>query len=429
MKEIFKIDDSFTNKVTYYHLLFFVISLPFDRFYSELLLISLLIHTLIHFRKEKLRLPGKPGLLLIAPFIVALLASTYALNKSNAFSDLGKELAILLFPLLLPMSGLDLGKYRSRILKAFAITCTVTIAWLYVYNLLIIHYNHFPITYIGSSFFTNHAFSRSIELHATYFSMYVALSVTTVVYLFIHAKTFSARLPWMIALCILLAGLLQLSSRAVFIAMLVILNLAIPLLMLKPRYRLKFYLISGSLTLITIASLLTIDNFKERYITDLKEDLSQLSDNSDLLEPRMMRWKAAMKPIGKSPLIGYGTGNETRVLKEEYYDNRLYVSFLNEFNAHNQYIGLLVRSGIIGLAVYLYLMCFGFANAWLAKDPFFFSFMVIIAVVSFSENILDVNKGIFFYSFFFSFFIFSLKRPVVFPGLQKKDKNIQSASL
>ena len=38
------------------------------------------------------------------------------------------------------------------------------------------------------------------------------------------------------------------------------------------------------------------------------------------------------------------------------------------------------------------------------------SFMVLVTVVSFSEDLLDVNKGIFFYAFFFSFFILSKKK-------------------
>jgi len=424
MKEILKIDDSLVNKITYYHLLFFVISLPFDRFYSELLLISFLIHTTIHFRKEKLRSIGKPTLLLISPFILALLCTTYAADKKEAFDTIGKQMALLLFPLFLPLSGLDLHKYKFRILKALAITCTFTVAGLYIYNLLIIHYNHFPLSYIASNFFTNHGFSRVIELHATYFSMYIAISVTTVLHQVIHGKNRSGRLPWIIVLGILLIGLLQLSSRAVFIAELIILNLVIPFLMLKPGHRLKFYLISGALTLITLTAIFTIDNFKERYVTDLKGELSQLSTDADLLEPRMVRWRVVLKMVQASPIIGYGTGSEIGVLKDGYYDNRLYASYLNELNSHNQYLSFLMLAGIIGLALYLYLMYFGLANAWHTRDPFFFSFMIVIIIVSFSENILDVNKGIFFYSFFFSLFIFSINPPLALPGRPRKKNSL-----
>jgi hypothetical protein len=36
--------------------------------------------------------------------------------------------------------------------------------------------------------------------------------------------------------------------------------------------------------------------------------------------------------------------------------------------------------------------------------------MIIIAVVSFSENILDANKGIFFFAFFYALFFLGGKK-------------------
>jgi len=55
MKEIFFIQDTVENKVSYYHLAFFLVALPFDYFYSELILISFGLHTLIHVKKEEFR--------------------------------------------------------------------------------------------------------------------------------------------------------------------------------------------------------------------------------------------------------------------------------------------------------------------------------------------------------------------------------------
>jgi O-antigen ligase len=57
--------------------------------------------------------------------------------------------------------------------------------------------------------------------------------------------------------------------------------------------------------------------------------------------------------------------------------------------------------------VYLTILFFGFRMAISKNDLLLFSFMVIITAVSFSENYLDVDKGVFFYSVFFSLFIFS----------------------
>jgi hypothetical protein len=65
----------------------------------------------------------------------------------------------------------------------------------------------------------------------------------------------------------------------------------------------------------------------------------------------------------------------------------------------------LVKAGIIGLLIYLYVLYFSFSKAVKWKDFIFLSFLILISVVSISENILDVNKGIFFYSFFLSLFL------------------------
>ena len=55
MKKLFIINDTLTNKISYYHLALFLIFLPFDRFYRELVLISLTVHTLIHVGKINFR--------------------------------------------------------------------------------------------------------------------------------------------------------------------------------------------------------------------------------------------------------------------------------------------------------------------------------------------------------------------------------------
>jgi O-antigen ligase len=119
----------------------------------------------------------------------------------------------------------------------------------------------------------------------------------------------------------------------------------------------------------------------------------------------MKRWNLELQLIKKSPLIGYGGGSEKDVLKEKYFEQKFYRSYLFQLNAHNQYFSFLINSGIIGLFVYLYFLFFGFSGAIKKRDFLLLSFLILIAVVSVSENILDVNKGIFFYSFFSSLFL------------------------
>jgi O-antigen ligase len=97
------------------------------------------------------------------------------------------------------------------------------------------------------------------------------------------------------------------------------------------------------------------------------------------------------------------------IIKEKYFEKKLFTSYLHEFNAHNEYLSFLIKTGIIGFALFIYVLYFGFAAALQRQDILFLSFMVLISIVAISENFLDVNKGIFFYSFFFSFFLLSSK--------------------
>jgi O-antigen ligase len=109
--------------------------------------------------------------------------------------------------------------------------------------------------------------------------------------------------------------------------------------------------------------------------------------------------------IKQSPVIGYGTGAEIEVLKEKYFEKKLYLSYLSEFNAHSQYLSFLLNLGMIGCGLFIFILCYGFYWAIKEKDILLISFLVIISVTAISEDILNLNKGIFFYGFFISFLL------------------------
>ncbi|MBD0284394.1 MAG: O-antigen ligase family protein, partial [Flavisolibacter sp.] len=159
--------------------------------------------------------------------------------------------------------------------------------------------------------------------------------------------------------------------------------------------------LSASLTL-TIAY---VHTYKSRYILELKNDLSEDPLWNTTTGSRMERWQLAFELVKNAPLIGYGTDSEVVLLKEKYFENRLYNAYLNNLNAHNQYISFLITGGILALVVYLLTLAFGLRLAIKSKNIIFAGFIVLLLATSVSENILERNKGIFFYSFFLSFFV------------------------
>ncbi|NOT49905.1 MAG: O-antigen ligase family protein [Chitinophagaceae bacterium] len=402
--------ESLENKITYYHIAAFVILLPFDRFYSELVLISLLLHTLIHINRTKLRSAfSTKNLILSSAFTLTLAGAIYTSDTTEAFKDLQRQSAILLFPFIFSIAGLDLQLYKIRILKLFGLTCVVILLYLYTDALRILLYNKLPVNSLFSQAFLNHNFSEPIGLHATYLSMYAALSVAVFSYLFLKEKRNNYRLLYAIAISILLAGLLQLASRSVLLATIIFIIIGFPLLLFTGVQRFKFIIVSVVVLLVALLGIIKIDSFKKRYISELKNDLTQTSINNEVLEPRILRWHYALQLIKQAPVIGHGSGSEKRLLKEKYFENKLYNSYLNELNAHNQYMGISLKTGVVGLLIFLLTLFYGFAIIWRSRDIVFAAFMIIISIVSFSENILDVNKGIFFYAFFFSLFVHSSK--------------------
>lgn len=404
------IRSSLEKRISYCHCCLFLITLPFDRFYSQLVLISLLFHTVLHLTRKKLQAClTLRNLILSSVFFLALVGIAWSGNKTGALKDVERQAAILLFPFILSATGLDLNKYRKKLLLLFGITCAVTILYLYIDAIRIILYYHLSLRSLVSPAFLNHNFSAPIDLHASYLSMYVALSIASFLHYFSFEKNKRIRLFYLAAIVILSAGLLSLASRSVVIATVIIVSLGFSFFILKSNRRYQSLLVSVCISALALFTIAKIETLHKRYITAFKTDLALTSIEDEIADPRVLRWEAALSVVERSWLTGHGSGSEKELLKDVYFNNKLYNSYLHELNAHNQYLSMLVKYGMIGLAIFLVTLWTGFASAWRNQDFIFFSFMTIIAIVSFSENILDVNKGIFFYSFFFSFFLLTGK--------------------
>ena len=405
MKRLLIINDSFENKISYYLLAGFLVALPFDHFYSEWLLIIFCLHTCLYVRKERLQNVFNKNILIVCSvFLLSVLGIAFSSYRQPGVEDAVQQLALMLLPVFLTLTNLDLDKYKWPLLELFGITCTVIILYLYFQVYKSIRYFGLPISSVFSKAFLNQNFTSPVGVHATYFAMYVLLSVCIFLFLYYRNAT-PGRSMYLLFTIILFAGLIQLSSRAPFIAATIIVMFIIPAFLLQGRSRLTFLLTAA---IVSVSLFLIIDNvhsLKKRYVDDLENDLSDYQDPGDLTESRLMRWNLEWQLVEKSPVIGYGTGSEEYILKEKYFDNKFYRSFLLGLNAHNQYLSFLLNTGFVGLVLYLFILYSAIKVAFKSNDFLLMSFVTALIIVSLSENILDVSKGVLFYSFFFSLFL------------------------
>ncbi|HNN71025.1 MAG TPA: O-antigen ligase family protein [Ferruginibacter sp.] len=417
MKALAIREDNVADQVSFYHLAAFGVLLPFHFFYSQLVIISFAVHTLIHLRKERLKLLwSRQVLVQVSVFFIGLLSVLYSIDKPEGLSISGRQSAILFMPVLLMLNPLDLRKHGMRLLRVFALFIPVVILYLYIDAFRTILYFKLPLSSILSTAFINHNFSLPIGLHATYLAMYAAFSLFILLTALLQEAGRGAKLLYVCCMLVLFAGILQLTSRAVFAAVLVILPASLFFFWSAGRKRLPLLIVfilvaGGSLFIIN-----RVSSYKLRYISELKNDLTQSAINNEILEPRAKRWELAWDLVRQSPFTGYGNGSEKTMMKEAYFRNRLYISYLEEFNVHSQYLSFLFREGVIGLLLFLYVLYYGFAAAIRGRNYLFFSFMALIAIVAVAENILDVNKGVFFYAFFLAFFLMAENADKCYPG-------------
>lgn len=400
-------DDSLTNCISYYHLMMLLVFLPFDMFFTHVVFISFALHTLLHIKKERLKqLFTLQNAILQAVFFIVLLSVSYTSFTAKAWTDVTRLLLILLFPLFFSLNSLNINKYRDKLLFIFSLICTLTIAYLYLHVLMLIRYFGLPLSDFFSHVFLNQNFSDPINMHATFFSLQVAIAFFYFLTQLFKAKTLNYRLLYQALTLLLFAGLVQLGSKAILITVLLALNLAVPFFIIPKPRRLRYIWTISTLSVVFIAGLLATNSLRARYVTGLKTDLSD-PVLAESVEPRLSRWNASLELVAKKPIFGYGAGSEVAILGDQFFNRKLYISYLNRFNAHNQFLTFLLITGIAGLLVYLLTLAYGFKIALSKKDLLFFIFLLLIAIVSLSESILNAEKGVFFYSLFFSFFVFS----------------------
>ncbi|PTQ95127.1 O-antigen ligase [Mucilaginibacter yixingensis] len=409
--------DSLQNQISYYLIMLLLVTLPFDKFYSQTAFICFAVHTLIHLRCKDLDgLWNIRNLALISVFLITLISLTYTHFFNLGLDELTRLLLVLLIPVFFAINPFNFSKYRDRLLLVFSVVCVGCVLFLYTCAFRRIIYFHLPLKSIFSDTFVNHHFSAPLGIHATFFSLQVAIALVNLLLLAIKETKWLYRCLCAAGMLFLTAGIVQLGSKAILVALVLTVVLAIPILTLRGRARLRFALISAALSAMVIGGALKAKSFKERYVAELKTDFSQNTSTNESADPRLVRWQTAAEIVYKRPILGYGSGAELPLLMDAYFQKKLYSSYLFKLNAHNQYITFLITSGIVGLLFYLCTLGFGFATAYIRHDVMLMTFILLITTVSISESLLNAEKSVYFYALFFSFLVYALPRKTMAKG-------------
>ncbi|TFH33462.1 MAG: O-antigen ligase family protein, partial [Bacteroidia bacterium] len=244
----------------------------------------------------------------------------------------------------------------------------------------------------------------------TSFGATIAFLLPFTFYLMVMASRPWKRIAWVLVIGVLSAGLLFSYSRAAWLSTLPALVLAILLLL-----RVPWKVIIPSLAGVAVIVLLTWSSLAG-YIQENRQDSSadlashirsaaNITTDASNLE-RINRWKAATRMIPERPFFGWGPGTyQFYYAPYQNYSERTVIStnFGDRGNAHSEYIGAAVDSGIPGALVYLLLVIvalvkgIGLANFSTDRRDRLLVIAIVAGLVTymlhgFLNNFLDTDK-------------------------------------
>jgi O-antigen ligase len=122
---------------------------------------------------------------------------------------------------------------------------------------------------------------------------------------------------------------------------------------------------------------------------------------------RLRIWSSGWEIVKSNWPFGVGTGDSQSALQSSYTKKNYVFAIFNNCDAHNQYLEETIAFGLPGLFIFLLCLVLPFGYVLYSKDhSLYLVFLLLFAVICLSESILQLNKGIIWYSFFNSLFAF-----------------------
>ena len=398
-----------SGKLTFFSSLMTVIILPLHVDYLPPFMILWVVSWILenYRRLRTIWNIKEPPVLLFIGFAIYFLwyisGLFYTSDMHNGALLIFRRLSFILFPLVLVYPGDAIKKRIALLLKIFCISTLIYILFTFGFALFrslyftdgVISFNPHPPDHDYDNYFFGVDFAYS--QHPTYLAMYVLFSIFIAFESYFQLKLkLSVRTLWLISGIILLTSLYFLSSRTgILCAMVLIPAYLILRFKAMKRWRLSVLILIVSIPLM-IASFL--HNNRMKYY--LQEESKTSMVDKLMLDNRIPIWKSAMLVIRHNPIIGVGAGDASLEIQKEYKDAGHTEMYYDNLNAHNQYLEVLVGSGLIGFVIFIGIISFIVYQAVSKKSLIFGVLILIILIFFLFESILNRIAGVTFFALF-----------------------------
>lgn len=379
----------------FYYLCIAGFSLPLlPNFIRNVIIALLVLMTILGLLDKQTRTTRNFKLVFLGASLYAiyLFSLLYTNNIEVGVKKIETGLSLALFPFVysfIPVKTLAKLKSNLSVLFSIYVGC-VLISLILFFAIFLDHYGsslfqHFP-TVINKDL-------GPYNIHPIYLSMHGGIAILFSLYLLSKSKRVIT------TLCIIISSLIIVAFMLVLIKKGPILSLVIAgayyVFEIKSK---KAWVVLGVLSIVFATVIILHPKVNSKFSELLRigdEDNKEMTSTNI----RLTIYNCGKQLIPEAGLFGYGVGDAKDVLMNCYSKTNTELK-IHEYNSHNQYLSIILRAGFLGLACFVCYILFILFN--LKKQNGFIAIAIILfyILVMFSENILERENGVVYFSFF-----------------------------
>lgn len=411
----FSVKNEVKNKVNiicYYLILGYIISLYNNApVLTNILMVLLLIFSLLNIRElgflNSLQ-QNRACVSITIIFFLLLISVIYSNNKVEGMAIIVQKTPLFIIPITFCFLNFK-KEVWYKIILFYAITTTIASLLGFsagVYNMLISD---------DSGFLYNDNICSLFSKQAVYFAWYISVAIIIFTVYLNENYQLKQRYKFYIYIASiwLFFILFMLASRTSMLALILIWIWYLGKKLVQKKKYLEgaiiiFSLIIGS-TFVGMLFPKTLNRFKGTTDINFQYDNKNVENHFNATydkskwnssNTRAAIWNCAIEVWRENILIGTGIGDRTPDLLKKYEDKNFLYGINTNKNTHNQYIDILISTGIIGLIIFIVVFfIYPMSLFYKQKKEFAFSVFLLLAICLFTENMFDRYQGLIIISF------------------------------
>ena len=263
-----------------------------------------------HLEKKDYKIWSGIEIYFISYYLLLAIGLLWTAQLDAGFFKMENKLVFLLFPILFYFSKLTLSRTQIFNILLFSLSFSLILYELIAIFKSIYHLENNHWGYFKDSLFT-------LFMHRGYYALYLVIGS-----LICHSKIYEQKNKAIYPMLFILfsIGVLQTYSKAGVLS-LVSFNLILLIYTVakKKIWKAGVFIIIGFMSLFML--LISVDSSLKNRFKQIPISLShvQLKNNksSESNQARILMWSASLKSIKKGSILGYGTGDDIAILKQQ----------------------------------------------------------------------------------------------------------------